>query len=407
MQGYRGTRDFLPVDWRVLRYLFGVWRRVSESYGFVEYEAPVIEPVELFTLKSGDEIKGQLFWFKDKGGRSVCLRAELTPQLARYVVQYGRSLKKPLKWFSIPRLFRYERPQRGRFREFFQFNVDVVGSSIYGTIEVINLGIDVLRSFGLRSGDIVVKLNDRVLINELISRYNISRVVEFYSLLDKRYKLGDEVFFRELKLVSDSEELLSILKLSGFDCFNKLKGLGFSVDRLERVFKFVDKRFVSFDLSIVRGLDYYTGVVWEAFDRAGEFRALLGGGEYEDLVSSFGGGDVSCVGFGMGDAVIIELLKSRGLLPVFKSDGLFIATVGDVFKQVFRFASRLRRRGVNVFVNSNDLKLGKQLSLAESLGYSRVLIIGERDLKSGKATLRNLVSGKERRVKLDSFAKSL
>jgi histidyl-tRNA synthetase len=398
MQGYRGTRDFLPNDWRIQQYLFKVWRETSESYGFEEYEAPIIEPVELYIKKSGEEIKEQLFWFTDKGGREVCLRPELTQQLARYITQYGKSLKKPLKWFSIPRLFRYERPQKGRYREFFQYNADIISSTIEGTAEMINLCVDIMKQFGLKSTDFSIKINDRSIINELIERFNIKEPNNFYSLLDKRYKLKPKVFETELKKINDNKDLIRILKLKNADCLAKLKQLGFNTDRTDKVLSSCDQKFIEFDLSIVRGLDYYTGIVWEAYDREGKYRSLMGGGEYENLISVFGGPDTPCVGVGISDGVLPIILADKGLLPNFKKDGSFIAVIGDLFKPANKIARQLRSKGLSVYVNNNGMSVGKQLSLASSLGYNKAIIIGERDLKEGKVTIKDLVSGKERKV---------
>ncbi len=400
MQAYRGTRDFLPHEWAVEKYLFTAWRRVSELYGFDEYEAPIIESLDLFTKKSGDEIKEQLFWFTDKGGRKVALRAELTPQLARLFVQYGKSLKKPLKLFSIPRLFRYERPQKGRLREFFQFNADIIGSNIKATAEIINLSIDVLRSLGLKKNDFVIKINDRGLLNEIANRFN-ANPEKLFPLLDKRFKISDEEFFSELFNISDSPELRKLLSLSGSEALSYLNNNDFNTSRINELFRLVNKRFVSFDLSIIRGLDYYTGIVFEGFDRDHEFRAILGGGEYSNLISDFGGEKISCVGVGMGDAVIIELLKKKGLIPLFKRKGVFIAVAGDSFSKANQLAKTIRSKGINVFLYTGNGNLSKQLSLANYLGYNKVIIVGEKDLTKERVVVKNLLTGTNKKVKLN------
>lgn len=398
MQGYRGTRDFLPKDWAVMKYIFDKWRKVSERFGYEEYEAPIIEPVKLFTDKSGEEIKDQLFWFKDKGERDVTLRAELTPQLARYVVMYGKKLKKPFKWFSIPRLFRYERPQKGRLREFFQYNADVIGSNIESTAEIIKLGINLLRNLGLTSNDFKIKINDRQLVNSLIEKYELP-AKEFYQLLDKRYKLGDAEFFKELRKISNSKELEQVFRLKNIECLRYVSQI-VNTDRLKRLFSLVNKNYIEFDLSIVRGLAYYTGIVFEAYDIKGELRAIFGGGEYDNLVSDFGGPATPCVGFAIGDTVLLELLKEKELIPNISKKGVFIATIGSVFNKATKIADSLRNKGVNVYVNTGSGKISKQLSLAQSLGYKKVLIVGERDVKEKRVTFKNMKTGKERRVEL-------
>lgn len=394
MEGYKGTKDFLPKEWRLIDYILKKWKIVSESYGFEEYEAPILEPLKLFTDKSGEEIKEQLFWFKDKGDRELALRPELTPQLARYVVQYGGELKKPLKWFSMPRLFRYEQPQRGRGREFFQYNADIVGSGTpESTAEIINLAISILKSFGLKSTDIKIRINDRQIVNQLIDKFKIKKEKEFYALLDKRYKLKNEVFLEELRKIVKSKELEELLKRKGTVCLKELSKI-VDTTRAEKVLSLVEKGFAEFDLSIVRGLAYYTGIVFEAYDAKGELRAGLGGGEYNNLVSDFGGPQIPCVGFGLGDMVLAELLKDRKLIPEFRKEGIYIATIGNVFKEASELANKLRIKQP-VFLNTADQGISKQLTYAGDAGYEKVIIVGERDLKEGKVTVKNMKTGKE------------
>ncbi len=403
MKGYRGTRDFLPDDWAVEKYLFNVWRSVSESYGFREYEAPILEPVELFTAKSGEEIKEQLFWFKDKGGRDVCLRAELTPQLARYVVQYGTRFKKPIKWFSMPRLFRYERPQKGRVREFFQYNADIVGDSSARTVaEIISLAISIIRKFKL-SSKVKIRINSRLLIESIIRKFGIKDKKGFYSLVDKRYKLGEKEFFNELKKLNDSPQLMKLFKLKGEKCLDELGKIA-DTSKIKEVLDLVDKRYVVFDLSIVRGLDYYTDIVFEGFDVKGRYRALLGGGEYDDLISDFGGPKMPAVGFGMGDAVLIEMLKEYKLIPSTDKELIFIATVGNVFKDAMKIAEELREKGKNVFLNTSKTGLSKQVALADDLKASFLLIVGEKDLGNGVLTLRDMRTGNEKKIKKGDYS---
>ncbi|MBD3312349.1 histidine--tRNA ligase [archaeon] len=398
MQGYRGTRDFLPKEWKIQKWLFANLREISNQYGFEEYEAPIIEKLELFTKKSGDEIKKQLFNFKDKSGRELCLRAELTPQLARYIVQYGKGLKKPLKWYSIPRLFRYERPQKGRYREFFQYNADIIDSNLKGTAEIINLCIDILNNLGLKSKDFVMKINDREVVDKLIKKYKV-KTEEFYSLLDKKYKMSEKEFFKELDKISKSKELKKILKLKDKECLAEIKKNGINTERMEELFKLCDEEFIEFDLSIVRGLAYYTGIVFEAYDKKGYFRSLLGGGEYDNLISDFGGPKIPCVGVGISDGTLPLLLKKKKLLPTEFKNYLFIATIGEVYEKAGEIAKELRAKRLNVYLNTSDLNISKQLELADSLNYQKVLIIGERDLKKGEVTLKDLETGKEKKVK--------
>jgi histidyl-tRNA synthetase len=325
MERLPGFRDFYPEPlpnsnvWSAdaRQYLFEKWRQTARRYAFSEYDGPPLEPLELYTLKSGDEIVGQLYNFIDKGGRAVALRPEMTPTLARLVAAHERNYKKPIKWFTIPQLFRYERQQKGRLREHFQFNADIVGESDPAAdAELIALLIDSLRAVRLTEEDFVIRLSSRNAWQEFFAQrcQQAERAYEFYQIIDK--------LEREDPAQSEA----------------KLSGLGFS---LADVREFIArgeptaelaailgnlaarglKQFVKVDYGVIRGLAYYTGVVFEAFDRKGEFRAIAGGGRYDNLVKLISGGKVSlpALGFGMGDVVLLELLKERKLLPEFKS----------------------------------------------------------------------------------------
>jgi len=401
MQPYIGTRDFLPKDWETMNYLFSTWKNSSILRGFEEYEAPIIEDVKLFTSKSGEEIKSQLFWFKDKGDREVCLRAELTPQLARYIVNYGKAIKKPIKWFSIPRIFRYEKPQKGRLREFFQFNADIIGEeSVYSTIEIISLAINILKNFGLKSNDFKIRINSRKIIDSIIQIMGVNDPVGFYILLDKKNKMEEKEFIKELKgIVSDHKKLIELFGLKGNELFKQLKNMGAKTERVKKIFETLGSEYLELDLSIIRGLDYYTDIVFEAFDTKKEFRAILGGGEYNNLVKDFGGEDLPAVGLGMGDTVLLELLKSRKLLPEFKNDSVFLATIGDCYKDALKIKDKLISKGFKVDLNVSSKSLSKQFQYAESKGIETVYIIGENDLREGMITKKNLKTGKEEKIK--------
>lgn len=401
MQGYIGTRDFLPKDWRIMNYIFNNWRKVSLENCFEEYEAPIIEDVKLFTQKSGEEIKNQLFWFKDKGDRDVCLRAEITPQLARYLASYGKAMKKPIKWFSMPRLFRYENPQKGRLREFFQFNADIIGEeSIYPTVEIIDLGIKILESFKLTSNDFKIKINSRKIIDSLIKILAVNDPLAFYLLLDKKTKLDTKDFLKELKILTkEHKKLMELFDMKGNELFTELKNLGVNVDRIKSVFGLLGYDYLEFDLSIVRGLDYYTDIVFEAFDTKKEFRAIFGGGEYNNLIKDLGGEDLAAVGFGMGDSVLLEILKNKKLLPEFKNESAFLATIGDCYKDALKIKNMLIKKGISVELNLSSKSLSKQFQYAESKGISTVYIIGENDLSKGIITKKDLLTGKEEKIK--------
>ena len=401
MKAYIGTRDFLPDDWRVMNYIFNTWRKVSEQYGFEEFDAPTIAMVELFTEKSGEEIKKQLFWFKDKGGRDVCLRAELTPQLARFYVNYAKAMKKPIKWFSIPRVFRYEKPQKGRLREFFQYNADIIGEdNVSATAEIINLSTNLLKNLGLTNKDFTIRINSRKILDALINRLGINDKASFYLLLDKKGKMEAEEFEKELKTLSKEYKILKeLFTLNTNELLKKFMELGLDTDRLTGLFRLIDKKYAVMDLSIVRGLAYYTDIVFEAFDTKNELRSILGGGEYNNLIKDFGGEETPAVGLGMGDAVLLELLKSQKKLPIFENTTVFIATIGSVLKDAVKLREQLISKGCNVNMNLTDKNLSKQLSYAQSKGIEKVYILGEKDLKKGTITVKDMKKGTEKKIK--------
>jgi histidyl-tRNA synthetase len=336
MERLPGFRDFYPEPiphadvWSAdaRQYIFEKWRAVARRYNFREYDGPPLESLELFTTKSGAEIAGQLYNFTDKGDRAVALRPEMTPTLARMIAAHERNYKKPVKWFAIPQLFRYERQQKGRLREHFQFNADLIGESDPAAdAELIALLIDALRAFGLTEKDFIIRLSSRNAWQEFFEgrrqkaegRNNPNDAYAFYQVIDKLERTPPE----------ESERKLAALGFSLAEV-NQFIESGKPTDELESILRNLAARglrdFVKVDYHVIRGLAYYTGVVFEAFDVQGEFRAIAGGGRYDNLVKLISGGkvDLPALGFGMGDVVLLELLKARGLLPKFD-------TITDVF----------------------------------------------------------------------------
>src|SRR5712691_657276 len=370
-----GFRDFYPEPlphtdvWSAdaRQYIFEHWRSVARRYGFREYDGPPLEPLELFTTKSGQEIVGQLYNFKDKGERDVSLRPEMTPTLARMIAAHERSYKKPVKWFAIPQLFRYERQQKGRLREHFQFNADILGENDPGAdAELIALLIDSLRSFGLTEKDFVIRLSSRNAWHDFFLQHqgDAAREYEFYQIIDK--------LEREDPLINDQ----------------KLSALGFSLGGVMALIKnaeptaelklildnlssrgFAD--FVKVDYGVIRGLAYYTGIVFEAFDRQGDFRAIAGGGRYNNLVKLLSAGkvDLPALGFGMGDVVLLELLKVRGLLPKFSGSlDIFCLIEDEALRlQSLKFIQDLRSAGLAVDYSLAPAKSDKQFKRAQEL----------------------------------------
>ena len=321
MKGLPGFRDFYPEpvptpdSWSLdLRHhIFDTWRGTAERYGFREYDGPPIEELDLYTKKSGDEIVGQLYNFADKGDRNVSLRPEMTPTLARMAAAHTRNYKKPIKWFSIPQLFRYERQQKGRLREHFQLNADILGEeNLAADAELIALLIDTLRDLKLSSDDFVIRLSSRRAWQEFFENCGgkESDAYDFYQIVDKLEREDPAV----------SGEKLAKLGFS-YDQVNDFIEGGQPTDELSAIIGNIEARglgdFIKVDYRIIRGLAYYTGPVYEAFDKRGKFRAIAGGGRYDHLVNLVSGGktDLPALGFGMGDVVLAELLKDRGLFP--------------------------------------------------------------------------------------------
>lgn len=399
MERLPGFRDFFPEPlphkdvWSAdaRQYIFGKWRDTARRYGFHEYDGPPLEPLELFTTKSGDEIVTQLYNFKDKGDREIALRPEMTPTLARMIVAHERAYKKPIKWFALPQLFRYERQQKGRLREHFQFNADIFGESdVAADAELIALLIDTLRSFGLTAEDFVIRLSSRNAWQDYFSARNHdhSKAYEFFQIVDK--------LEREEPVTSD----------------DKLKALGFSLEELNRFIEAGEPTpelkvilenlaarglgdFIKVDYHVIRGLAYYTGPVFEAFDRKGEFRAIAGGGRYDNLVKLISGGKVSlpALGFGMGDVVLLELLKARGLLPAFDAavDVFVLIEDEDLRKPSLGLVQELRAGGLVVEYSLTPTKPDKQFKRAQELKATHTAKIES----ESKVKVRNLKTRQE------------
>ncbi len=381
MERLPGFRDFYPEPlpkadlWSAdaRQYVFDKWRRTARCYGFREYDGPPLEALELFTTKSGEEIVAQLYNFTDKGGREVSLRPEMTPTLARMIAAHARGYKKPLKWFALPQLFRYERQQKGRLREHFQFNADIIGESDPAAdAELIALLIDALRAFGLTEQDFVLRLSSRNAWQEFFRkrRGDPAQEYAFYQIIDKLEREAPEQSEEKLKKAG-----FSLAEVSSFIEQGK------PTAELEAILKNLGARglqgYAKIDYHVIRGLAYYTGVVVEAFDRTGEFRAIAGGGRYDNLVKLISGGavDLPALGFGMGDVVLLELLKARRLLPAFEVilDAFCLiedeALRGDSLKLVHD----LRAAGLAVDYPLTPAKSDKQFKRAQELKAAHTL----------------------------------
>jgi histidyl-tRNA synthetase len=398
MQPLPGFRDFLPADCARRNYIFARWREVARRYGFVEWDGPILEPTDLYTKKSGPEIVGQLFNFTDKGEREVALRPELTPTLARVVAAHDREFKKPLKWFSIPQCFRYEKQQRGRLREHFQFNADIIGeASLDADVEAIALCVDLLRGFGFGANDVVVRVSDREFWTDFLRAQNVpeEKWQDVLQIIDKSEREPREKTAAKLGPLAEP-------------VFEILDGEGGS-EKLDRVLDALRARgladFVQIDLGIVRGLAYYSGVVFEAFDRGGKLRALVGGGRYDNLIGQLSDGAVSlpAIGFAMGDVVLGELIDEIPAAKVQMETAIGSQQNLDIYIVIAKEERRadalaqmqsLRDGGYRVDYPLAPAKVGKQFQTAEQLGARVAILFGDewpqvklKDLRTGEQTL--------------------
>jgi histidyl-tRNA synthetase len=413
-----GFREFYPEDFARRNHIFRLWRQTAGTYGFAEYDAPVLEPLELYKAKSGDEIEGQLFSFTDKGGREVALRPEMTPTVCRLVGSKANALKRPIKWFSIGEFYRYERMQKGRGRCFFQFNADIFGEpGPEAEIELIALLTQCLCAFGLTEQDFYVRLSDRNLWFYYLEALGLDepRIRAVLGAVDKFEKAGDDAFtgyaeqFGELDpgLKAKVLEFLQIKSLAALEAVLASIGGGKLTARMADWRKLLGglaamglERFVEVDLGVVRGLAYYTGFVFEAFDRKGELRALAGGGRYDDLVQKLGGPAFPAVGFAIGDMTFALLLEQRGLMPTLVSAPDVYCVIGGEAERRAAFGDiqAIRASGYRVDYPLKDVGFGKQLKAASDSGAKLALIYGAEELAKGVVKIRDLGDRTENEV---------
>ncbi len=406
-----GFRDFYPADLALRSHIFRTWREVASRYGFVEYDGPPLESLELYTRKSGEEIVGQLYGFTDQGGREVALRPEMTPTFARMVAARAGGLPKPIKWFSLPQLFRYERPQKGRLREHFQLNLDIVGeTSVASDVEVVAAAIDMLRGFGLGASDFVARYSDRALISAVLQELGIptGTLPATFAVLDKAERESDEwVSDRLVEAGVDPDSARRVRELTGMDLdelsneFGAVPAVEQSVSRLKRFRGQIEsaglEAFVELDLGLVRGLAYYTGLVFELWDRRGKFRAICGGGRYDDLLEAVGGPALPALGFGMGDVVLGELLRDRGLVPEEGRalDDFVIHVSEEQLPAALHIVHSLRARGRRVGFDYRGRGVGRQFKVANQAGAARVIVVGPEEVERGECVVRSMDTGEE------------
>jgi len=413
-----GFRDFFPTELAARSVIFATWREVARRYGFVEYDGPPLEPLELYTRKSGEEIAGQLYNFVDKGGREVALRPEMTPTLARMAGARANSLRKPVRWFSIPQLFRYERQQRGRLREHFQLNVDIIGEpSSTADAELLSVAVDIMRAFGLTPADVVARVSDRRILQGYLAALGVgdAALPAVFAVIDKLDRQPRAVSDEKLAAAGVGDEarerILALPNATLDDVADLLTGTPTEsvVEEFRSYLGYLDAlgvaEWVKVDFAIVRGLAYYTGIVFELFDARGELRAICGGGRYDTLLKALGGADLPALGFGMGDVVLGELLRERSLLPEAASTvETWVAYAEEEgIRDAMNVAARLRARGRSVEYALGGQKLARQLKAAASAGAEETVILAPAAMADGEAVVRRMSDGAEQRVRLDEW----
>lgn len=414
-QPYKGARDFYPEDKRVQKYMFGVMRKVCELYGYEEYDAPILEPTDLFASKTSDEIVNeQTYTFTDRGDRSVTIRTEMTPSVSRMVAGRRQELAYPARWYSIPNIWRYERPQRGRLREFWQLNVDLFGlSGVEADHENIQVADAIMREYGAKPDMYSIKLNSRKLINTLLKDVlgeDETQTQTLIRLIDRMHKMdsaafiaqADALFSPSQREAGNAERLFAFLKAESLaELTDELKTHE-SVTELTKLMSMLEASGVTnavFDPTLMRGFDYYTDIVFEVFDNNPDNnRSMFGGGRYDGLIGLFGVEPVPTVGFGMGDVTLQNFLESHKLLPALQPEtDAYVVLVGDVYAKGQAMIADLREMGVNVAVDMSGRKPEKQLKSAVKKGVHFAIFIGEKELADEQLVIKNLHSGEEER----------
>lgn len=404
----KGTVDFYPEEKARQEYIFNQFRTIAQRYNFKEIESPAFEELNTLTEKEGEEIKTQIFTLEKRGSEALGLRFDMTIPAVRMFLQCQKTLPKPVQWFYLARMWRYERPQKGRLREFYQFGVECFGSAEPAAdAQVIQMAIDSLKSLGLTHKDFFVRLNNRKLLYGLLANLVDEKKIDAtIAIIDKQEKVPEDEFFKMLKDVGvkDPSKIVELLDLCDVASLKKLKlnDLGKEgLKELEAVYNLVDSEYVRISLSTVRGLAYYTGTVFEIFDTDNQFRSICGGGRYDRLVEQFGGQATPSTGFGLGYSTLCLLLEAKGLLPKVKmGPSYYIAPVSDdVVPKALEIAKTLRTKH-NTELGLSARSLGKQFAYADSIGADYVIIVGEKDLAKKQVTIRDMETGDEKQVAL-------
>lgn len=418
-QPYKGARDFYPEDKRLQKHLFNTIRSTVERFGYEEYDAPILEPTDLFLAKGNEEIiQSQTYTFNDRGDRSVTVRTEMTPSVSRMVAGRRQELAYPLRWYSIPNLWRYERMQRGRLREFWQLNVDIFGvAGLAADHEIIAVADQIFKDFGAKSSMYTICINSRKLMNFIFEDYLGLDEVQAQTIariIDRIHKISPEDFATQVDavLTVSQREAGIAEKVTALMKTKKLQDLPEEVQQnpaygdLTHLMKMLDHSKISnavYDITIMRGFDYYTDIVFEVMDAdPRNNRAMLGGGRYDGLVGLFGVEPVPTVGFGLGDVTLQNFLETHDLLPTLTPETeLYVILNDDVYEQSIRVVTNLRNMGVNVAIDSSGRKSDKQLKSAYKMGIHHVLFVGESDLEENRFRIRNLLSGEEQTASIE------
>ncbi len=424
-QPYKGARDFYPQDKRLQKYMFAKLRQVAESFGYQEYDAPIIEPLELYLSKTSEEIVAeQTYNFVDRGGRNVTLRPEMTPSVSRMVAAKRQELSYPLRWYSIPNLWRYERPQHGRLREHRQLNIDIFGvPGIEADHEVILVADAIMQAFGAKRDMYEIRISSRSLMNWLLLEYlrlDYTQAVAIMRVIDRRSKLSEKEFMdlvgallspvqRENDVLQRLTAIIKVKKLTELPLVTHQHP---AVTELMNLLKLLEENGVHnavFDPTIMRGFDYYTNIVFEVFDTSPENnRAMFGGGRYDGLVGEFGVEPLPTVGFGMGDVTLQNFLEGHKLLPNLPSEvDAAVILIGDVYKAAQKTLAMLRKEGLKIAVDSTGRKLDAQIRSAAKAGYPYAIFIGLQELQSQRFKLKDLASGQEKELSPERLVSTL
>ncbi len=411
-ESYKGVRDFFPEDMAVQNQIFNIWKKTVEKFGYEEYNASVLEPAELYRAKSGEEIVNeQTYTFTDRGEREVTLRPEMTPTVARMVSAKKREIGLPIRWYSIPNLFRYEQPQRGRLREHYQLNVDLFGvEGIEADVEVIQIAYEIMRAYGLRDTDFEIRLNSRKIMNYITKDVLVLDEDKSYrlaKLIDKKNKITKEVFEMGLTelLGEKSQAFLSILNTKNFEEFTsalqETRSENEGVSDLKKIIGRLTELGITnvvFDQTLMRGFDYYTGTVFEVYDlNPQNKRSVFGGGRYDDLLSLFGEEKVTAVGFGAGDVIARDILESRKLIPKYSSPAKLYVIPKD--EKAIPFAEDIaqtsRNSGLNTAIDLTTKKVGDKIKFADKRNIPFIVVIGDNEISTGKLLIKRLSDGAE------------